>query len=253
MSYGGITFEHVWAYQIKCMMANQYNPLVNAIGNGNIDDIIITCLRLGWNDAFRHVSKNKASFEKMTNTNKENEIIKVCKDICGEFKAYIKLPDTRSRSQYIENLFATPVFSKKFDTIKVTDPKDPKYGNKALCFGHIQKMFNMAIKLLLCLVISAEQADALHIEVKLRTDEKDVSICLTDNNWWKGIFDKDNFDADCPLDSKILEKIVPSNTTWSKYGSNDYKCAQDKIGTVMKQTYPCSNCCNLLFDFENWN
>lgn len=250
MSYGGITFGHVWAYQIKCMMANQYNPLVNAIGNGNIDDIIITCLRLGWNDAFRHVSKNKASFEKMTNTDKDNEIIKVCKDICGEFKAYIKLPDTQLKSQYIENLFVTPVFSKKFDTVKVTDPKDPDYGNKALCFGHIQKIFNMATKLLLGLVISAEQADALHIKVKLGTVEKGVIVCLTDNNWWKGIFDEKNFDADCPLDSRILGKIGDSATKWSRIGNGDPISEYKKMQDIIKSK---TTGCNLLFDFENWN
>ena len=250
MSYGGITFKHVWAYQIKCMMANQYNPLVNAIGNGNIDEIIITCLRLGWNDAFRHVSKNKASFEEMTNTDKDNEIIKVCKDICGEFKVYIKLPDTPSRSQYIENLFATPVFSEKFDTIKVTDPKDSYYGNKALCFGHVQKIFNMATKLLLCLVISAEQAKSQAIAVKLGEAKNGKVVYLTDNNWWKGIFDEETFAADCPLDSRILEKIGGAATKWSKIGNgcpiSEYENMQDIIKSK-------TTGCNLLFDFENWN
>ena len=58
MSYGGIEFEHVWAYQIKCMMANQYDRLIEAIANNKPDDIIAVCLRLGWNDAFKHVSEN---------------------------------------------------------------------------------------------------------------------------------------------------------------------------------------------------
>ena len=250
MSYGGIGFEHVWAFQIKCMMANQYNSLVNAIGDGNVDEIIVTCLRLGWNDAFRHVSKNKASFEKKTDTDKEKEIINVCRNIRDEFKAYIKLSDTQSRSQYIEDLFTKTNFPNKFDAIKVTDPKDSNYGNKALCFGHIQKIFNMATKLLLSLVISAEQANALHIKVKLGTSEKGKFVYLDDNNWWQGIFDEENFDADCPLDSRILDKIGASKTKWSRIGNgypiSNYETIQE---TIRNKTTSC----NLLFDFENWN
>ena len=33
MNIGGIDFSLVWAYQIKCMMANQYDTLVDAIKN----------------------------------------------------------------------------------------------------------------------------------------------------------------------------------------------------------------------------
>ena len=56
LSYGGIEFEHVWAYQIKCMMANQYDRLIEAIAQNDTDLIISVCIRLGWNDAFKHVS-----------------------------------------------------------------------------------------------------------------------------------------------------------------------------------------------------
>ena len=41
MSYGGIDFEHVWAYQIKCMMANQYDRLIEAIAKNDPDLIIV--------------------------------------------------------------------------------------------------------------------------------------------------------------------------------------------------------------------
>ena len=282
MNYGGIALGHVWAYQIKCMMANQYNPLVNAIGNGNVDDIIVICLHLGWNDAFRHVSKNVsarttiAELSKLTKnpdwnsiyieiTNRQSKfkgknfeisddeknkiILTICSSLVNDFKTYLNEKSTTDRMKNISTLMNTQNFKNKFTPIK--DINAPGY---ELCFGHIQKLFNMAAKLLLCLVISAEQASSNGIQVKLGKNKVGSNcVYLTDNNWWQGIFDNDNFDADCPLDSRILEKIVPSNTAWSKYGSNDYKCAQDKIGTVMKQTYPCSNCCNLLFDFENWN
>ena len=111
-------------------------------------------------------------------------------------------------------------------------------------------MFNMATKLLLSLVISAEHANTLHIKVKLGTSQKGTIVCLTDNNWWQGIFDEDSFDADCPLDSRILDKIGISKTKWSKIGNgypiSDYGAIQ---GIIRSKTIGC----NLLFDFENWN
>lgn len=71
MAYGGIDFEHIWKYQIGCMMENQFSSLVKAIYNNNADEVIVSCLRLGWNDAFKHVSENTDSFNKLSDTKKE--------------------------------------------------------------------------------------------------------------------------------------------------------------------------------------
>jgi hypothetical protein len=94
---------------------------------------------------------------------------------------------------------------------------------------------------------------------------------LTEDDWWKHIFNEETFDADCPLDSKILDKIqekrvapnhiIPSlkknnftNIVWSKLGKGgealaNYSVAQNEI----QQIHSGTGKCNLCFDFENWN
>lgn len=248
MNYGGINFEHVWAFQLKCMMVNQYSTLVEAVANQDADQVIVACLRLGWNDAFRHVSENVNG---INNAKKEELIIQVCTSILGDFKEYAQKATTQDRKQYIDNLFANRVFANKFNSVKIIDVT---ISDKALCFGHIQKMFNMAIKLLLCLIISAEQAEHCGINVKLGVC-KGKDVYLNGGFISYSTFPYAYDTADCPLDSKILEKIGWSDAKWSKFGSNsnyptkDYEDAQQKIEDIQKETGKC----NLCFDFENWN
>lgn len=301
MSYGGIDFGHVLAFQIKCMMSNQYGTLVEAIGSGKINDIIVACLRLGWNDAFRHVSKNVstrttiAELSKLTKnpdwnsiyieiTNRQSKfkgknfeisddeknkiILMICSSLVNDFKTYLNEKSTTDRMKNISTLMNTQNFKNKFTPIK--DINAPGY---ELCFGHIQKLFNMATKLLLCLVVSAEQASSNGIQVKLKNKVGSNCVYLTDNNWWQRIFDKDNFDADCPLDSIILDSIEKrkinninksasghtkySQIVWSKLGTKEpiqnYNLAQIEIKNINAKTHNNNTNCNLLFDFENWN
>lgn len=74
MAYGCIDFELVWKYQIGCMMANQFSSLVQAIYNNSADDVIVACLRLGWNDAFKHVSENAATFNDLNDIAKNKAV-----------------------------------------------------------------------------------------------------------------------------------------------------------------------------------
>ena len=55
--FGGITLDNVIIFQTQAMLGNQFNRVMNK--SATKDDIMIACLRMGWNDAFRHVSKNK--------------------------------------------------------------------------------------------------------------------------------------------------------------------------------------------------
>lgn len=291
MSYGGIDFEHVWAYQIKCMMANQYDRLIEAIAKNDPDLIIAVCLRLGWNDAFKHVSENVGdakmlnfcnaknwigtvfskrqnkfnTIKKLNDEEKDNLIFEICKTLVPDFKCYAKCSNTASREAKLKALVSDPTFTAKFEAYKLTNSK--KY---PLCEGHIQKMFNMAIKLLLCLVMSAEFAETNRLTVRLGKDSNGNFVNLTGKDWWKHIFNEETFDADCPLDSKILDKIqekrvapnhiIPSlkknnftNIVWSKLGKGEalanYSVAQNEI----RQIYSGTGKCNLCFDFENWN
>ena len=47
MKYGGVTLEHVLAFQIRIMMGNQYPRLVEGIREGDEEAPIVACLRLG--------------------------------------------------------------------------------------------------------------------------------------------------------------------------------------------------------------
>ena len=64
-SYGGVTAKEVIGFQTKIMMGAQFGRIVWArehkaknIENSQ-NEILIACLRIGWNDAFRHTSENE--------------------------------------------------------------------------------------------------------------------------------------------------------------------------------------------------
>ena len=105
-------------------------------------------------------------------------------------------------------------------------------------------MFNIAIKLYLCLFVCREELD------------------LDDNIFVADIVN--NFaNADCPLDSIILgklEQVEMQNNgigatyttkydgyTWSQLNSSDYSDIQDSIKNESGGNS------NLWFDFDNWN
>ena len=90
MNYGEIKFEHVWAFQIKCMIANQYDRLIEAIAQNDTDLIIAVCLRLGWNDAFKHVSENIDDYNlSMWISLDDGVFIKVTTDNADELIRYL--------------------------------------------------------------------------------------------------------------------------------------------------------------------
>ena len=47
MKYGGVTLEHVLAFQIRIMMGNQYDKLVDGMRIGSKIEPVVACLRLG--------------------------------------------------------------------------------------------------------------------------------------------------------------------------------------------------------------
>lgn len=230
IAYGGIEFKHVWKFLIKIMVGNQYDQIVNA---ESADDVIKACLRLGWNDAFRHTSKNVDGIKE---AEKAQIIMGVCDAITTEFKEYAKKETPEERHEYINDRLEDKKFKEKFACIKIVDDDN----DKSLCFGHIQKMFNMAIKLFLCLKICAEQADDMKIDIGLDTSLFECDFA----------FDT----ADCPLDSIILGTLSTcSNIKWSKLGheghpSSEYINAQKAIREKLNDDSKS----NLYYDFENW-
>lgn len=252
MTCGGVSFAHVWAFQIKCMMANQYDALVRALAEGKKKGVLIACLRLGWNDAFRHVSKN---VEGLDEKRREEETDKACGLLVESFKEYAVLQTSGERQAWIEKAIANSDFLSKFKNVKVIDAQ---VSDKAVCFGHVQKIFNMAMKLLLCLILSAEHAKENEIDVVLDAAEG-RKVLLTEGNLLT--FEKFPYafdTADCPLDSRILKQVkddLPKekrDIVWSKIG---HKASADVYLHVQKAIAKKQgeNKSNLCFDFEHWN
>ena len=53
---GGITVKEAVTFQTQIMLGSQFGRVANK--NATAEDIMIACLRMGWNDAFRHTSEN---------------------------------------------------------------------------------------------------------------------------------------------------------------------------------------------------
>ena len=264
---GGVNFEQVWKFQIQCMMSHQFGPLVQAIGKRSKDDVIVSCLRLGWNDAFKHVSENAPSFKALSDSGKNEEVNKACHELVKYFEQYATKKNYTDRFHNLQAMIADPTFKTIFDGIKEVDSK--KY---PLCLGHIQKMFNITMKVLLCLIISADHASSLGLKVKLG-EVNGNNVYLTDCGLsGTCLLSYDNFDyefdtADCPIDHIILtcidKKVSPptypisgrkkyAEIVWSKMGgaenAQNYISAQQEIEHI--QSDPTKS--NLYFDFENW-
>ena len=268
MPYGKIGFEHVWKYQIGCMMANQYTSLVNAIHDKKPENVIVACLRLGWNDAFKHVSENTQTFNSLSDKVKDSQVNAACEKLVKFFTDYASQKNSKDRFDKINDFLKRTAFLGIFSSIKnIHSSKYP------LCLGHIQKMFNIAIKLLVCLIISAEHSAACGITVKLG-EVKRTAVHLTDcDKTGRRLLSYDNFPyefdtADCPIDHIILTSIKNRKTStstsspighkeydeivWSKMGGKEdpenYLVAQSEIGAIQAG----SGKSNLCFDFENW-
>ena len=274
-TYGGVTAKDIIVFQSKIMMGAQFGRIVWAREHKaeNIEncqnEILIACLRIGWNDAFRHTSENEAGINDTkgskgavsTYTKKDKYKIRLLR----LFRKKLKAEDF---SADFDDYFSDKVISKKdfLDIFKeyatsstnkenIIDShwtsierlfKDVKKlsGSKALSLGHIQKMFNIAIKLYLCLFMCREELDL----------DDDIFIQAIVNNF-------DN--ADCPIDSIILGKLEQGamkkagigapytnqydSYTWSQLNATDYRTIQDSIKTESNGNS------NLWFDFNNWN
>ena len=233
MTYGGITFKHVWDFQLRIMLGNQYAKCKDATEH---KDIIVACLRLGWNDAFRHTSKNIEGIEEKS---KENTIIEICENITDKFIKYAEKTTTEERHNYINECLNDNEFKNEFAKIKVTDIG----ADKALCFGHIQKMFSMALKLFLCLKICAEQAKEMDINIGLNVELFECYFSFET--------------ADCPIDSIIIDRLDKemSKIKWSKLGQDAGHPSEDyiKIQKAIEEKKNDNTKSNLCFDFENWN
>ena len=266
-TYGGVTAKDIIVFQSKIMMGAQFGRIVWArehksasLGNRQ-NEILVACLRIGWNDAFRHTSENEDGIndtkeskgavstykkqekyettllklyrgkitEKKTTADFDDYFSEIVMKLLDVFCEYAKAPT--NKHLIIDSHWAE--IEDCFRGVKKLN------GDKKLSFGHIQKMFNIAIKLYLCLFVCREELD------------------LDDNIFVADIVN--NFaNADCPLDSIILGKLEQvemqkngitkyDGYTWSQLNSSDYSDIQDSIKNESGGNS------NLWFDFDNWN
>lgn len=271
-TYGGVTAKDIIVFQTKIMMGAQFGRIVWArdhksepLGNRQ-NEILVACLRIGWNDAFRHTSENEEGIndtkeskgavstykkqeeyeitllklyrgnitEKKATADFDDYFSEIVKKLLDVFCEYAKAPT--KKHLIIDSHWAE--IEDCFRGVKKLN------GDKKLSFGHIQKMFNIAIKLYLCLFVCREELD------------------LDDNIFVADIVN--NFaNADCPLDSIILGKLEQvemqkngigatyttkyDGYTWSQLNSSDYSDIQDSIKNESGGNS------NLWFDFDNWN
>lgn len=274
-TYGGVTAKDVIVFQTKIMMGAQFGRIVWAREHketnleNSQNEILVACLRIGWNDAFRHTSENEAGINDTkgskgaVSTYKKQEeyettLLKLYRGKIAEKKTPADFDDYFS-DRVISNKTLLDIF-KEYATASTDKHLVIKRrwaeiencfrgvkkinGNKKLSFGHIQKMFNIAIKLYLCLFVCREELDL----------NDDIFVADIVNNF---------ANADCPIDSIILGKLEQvkmqkvgigatytakyDGYTWSQLDYDDYRDIQDSIE---KESNGNSN---LWFDFDNWN
>ena len=250
-SFGGITKKEVIVIQSHIMMGSQFGRVKKA---KNIEDIIIACLRIGWNDAFRHTSENVKKEghsileeEEKKWRKKKNGKVKVHEEehddfICGNIineivDVFICYACATSTDGKIE------VAGKEFERLKgiFCNYKETE-GKYQLCFGHFQKMFNIALKLYACLYLCR--------------DDLEISENLFEEQIINNIQN-----ADCPIDSIILDKLSEETKNkeyildhkWSKYGTKSYPVEKyNKVQKTISELESVQGKSNLYYDFIAW-
>lgn len=261
-SIGGVTLPDVIKFQTRIMFGAQYGRIEKAKNKKSKDELIIACLRMGWNDAFRHVTKNLDSVEadiKNYDSQKyelEDEFCLKRKKIISHKKGRKEYDDYYSSILNCETILIT---FKKYASAKTTDEKcdiiidnmdclsnEFKKVKESVCFGHVQKLFNIAVKLYLCLYMCRN-----YLDIDNELFYNDIVTALET--------------ADCPIDSIILDRfeqkkmreigigkeyeLLYPDFTWSQISSDEtidtYKSIQKDFRSNGKSS--------LYFDFAEWN
>lgn len=225
----GVGKKDVLNFFLKVTFRNQWDSISKA---KNADEVAIACLRLGFADAFGRTTKNRTEPETTLDKLAED------KEVLNTFREYVKANDTQKRVEVIQQ------HKNKLNEIfgKVKDTEE-----KPLCFGHYQKLFNMAVKLYLCIYIYCDEFD---------------------NDWLKVSKEKLKEyvpgSADCPIDNKIKESVYKDLNAgkadgfdkkeieigaWSKLDTEEdlkrYINLQNRIREICKKDA-------LAYDFDAW-
>lgn len=259
---GGISLADVIKFQIRIMFGAQYGRIEKAKYEKSKDDLIIACLRMGWNDAFRHVTKNLDSVEadiKNHDSQKyelKDEFYLKRKRIISHKEGRKEYDDYYSSILNCETILST---FKKYASAETTDEKcdiiinniDPlndefQKVKETICFGHIQKLFNIAVKLYLCLYMCR-----IYLNIGDGLFYNDIVAALET--------------ADCPVDSIILDRFEQKKMKEKGIGKEhellypDFNwsqiCSDESIDTYksIQKDFRSAGKSSLYFDFAEWN
>lgn len=206
----GIEEKEVIQFYLKVALGKHYEKANKA---ESTKDLYVAALNIAWGPAFSHVSKNTADAD-------EEGRSKAIDALFEYFQEYALKESSVDRADYIQ----LNIDELKNAIKNVKETEDDK-----ICFGHFQKLFNMAIKWLYCFETHRE---ALNLKCKI---------------------DIDFANADCPIDSKILKQVDKERKTqyskeckWSRLDRDKYIEIQNEIKKIVKEKSKLS------FDFKNW-
>lgn len=261
---GGIALCHVIAFQTRILFGAQYGRVERAKKEKNPEELLLACLRIGWNDAFRHVSKNVDDVEEKKKDYLNKRKQKLDDQYCLKYGKVAQKVGNYAYDDYYCAVLASEngrvihvfrdylnaatteekcaIIQKNLDGLQAVFTQV----KTAVCFGHMQKLFNIAAKMLLCLYLCRT-----HLGLSDDLFEKNLANALGQ--------------ADCPIDAIILEQhkqkemaatgvgnryaaTLPS-ITWSELSSEqdieDYKAIQ--------AAFRSKDYSGLYYDFTEWN
>ena len=216
-SIGGVTQKHAIKFYVQLAFGEKAKDVFDA---KDFKTLVNLCLRQSWGPAFSHVSENAGN---ITNSNKEDKIQGCIKNLLNLYCDYFQKDNKSDYLRDNENEFKNRLHDcKETDSIK-----------NPITIGHFQKLFNMTTKHLLTLYLLRDYIwDNDGPFAKF--DEKDIE------DFFKH--------ADCPIDSKILDKVdTKPNNKWSQFDYDDYSDVQSEISKKVGE-----NKSNLFYDFEYW-
>ena len=198
-----VTKDNVLRFLFRATLGDEFKNIENQQSE---DEIILSCLCLGWNDAFRRTLKNKKGV-----------------DIDRKVKVKI-FTDHKCINRFREYASATTSAAKADMLEKIRNDMAgdiSKYKEGKFTIGLAQKIFNIAVKLYVCIYLFSDVLGVKNVVKKYAFDE-----------------------ADCPLDGKILDELDRRvrEGSWSKLNDKkEYIDIQDSIKGD-----------RLLYDFLNW-
>ena len=221
-SIGGVTQKHAIKFYVQLAFGEKAKDVFDA---KNFDDLVRSCLRASWGPAFKHVSDNTKDYNVKKDSKKEEMIQGCINDLFDKYCAYF---EENNKSKYLSDNLG-------YFQEKIKDVKEVGSNEHPISLGHFQKLFNMTTKHLLTLYMLRKYIWGNNKPFK--TFKGKIKDCFEN--------------ADCPIDSKILENLYDNKKynkkTWSQF--KDIKDYDQVQSDIQKQANGNSN---LYYDFENW-